>query len=260
MKPAYSPLVETVFGVSFSALEKFRSPHCGLFWELIRESYPLFQEAPPLTPPAGSSQVITFSSIPPLPRLWFINNDNDRLIQIQPDRFISNWKRRTISEEYVGYQACKANFIETFKMFREFLVKENLGTIETGQLELSYINHIPQNLVCSDMEQIREVISLLDFTAWAKDGKLALPKQFSCQFQVEVPYNLGELIIKTSTVRKVDNPEPLLHISLTFLGQSTDMTTSGVDRWFDDAHEWILKGFKGLTSKKIRESFWKPAS
>lgn len=260
MEAANLPLIETVFGISFPMLKEFRSPHFGLFWELIRESYPICQEVHPLAPPISSAQTITLSAIPPLSRLWFLNSDNDRLIQVQSDRFISNWKRKNAAEKYVGYETCKARFLENFKIFQTFLDKESLGSVDTGRLEISYVNHIPQHLIYPSQVQMRDVVSLLDFSSWSNDDKLPVPKNFTCQFHVEMPHNLGELVINVSTIRRIDNPEPLLDVSLTFSRQYANLTTEELGGQFDEAHEWIVNGFKKLTSDKVREAVWTKTS
>ena len=91
------PLVETVLSLQFQPLRGFKSVHVGLLWHQFRDTFPLIEEHPPLdvfhetfgVPPPGQVEV-TIEEKPPLPRVWFLDESETKLIQIQADRFIHN--------------------------------------------------------------------------------------------------------------------------------------------------------------------------
>ncbi len=103
------PVTEVVIGVQFKALQAFTAVHPGIYWQKVRNSYPKVNIQPPLSPvlelfgdekPKMEAQL---SPIPPLPRCWFLDDSQNRLVQIQPDRFLHNWKKVTGQEEYPRY-------------------------------------------------------------------------------------------------------------------------------------------------------------
>lgn len=92
------PLTEVVCGILFQNLESFLTPHVGLLWEKFKLDYPYCQEVAPLAPAIeqfGESLDVEFDliDIPPLPRVWFLNENGSEIIQIQRDRFLHNWKK-----------------------------------------------------------------------------------------------------------------------------------------------------------------------
>src|SRR4051812_24176766 len=90
------PLDEVAIGLQFEALQKFKVAHFGLYWDRIRDRYPLTESHPPLAhavePPSikpASSRTLTISSEEefPAPRCWFLGQSQTELIQLQTDRF-----------------------------------------------------------------------------------------------------------------------------------------------------------------------------
>lgn len=94
------PLAETVLSLQFEPIAGLTTAHLGLLWQRFREQLPLIEEQPPLPPvvekfgpPAPSQVEVTVEEKPPVPRLWFLNQDKTELIQVQADRFIHNWRK-----------------------------------------------------------------------------------------------------------------------------------------------------------------------
>src|SRR5690349_12727580 len=95
------PVVETVLEVDFAPLVGWGVPHFGLFWAQIRDDYPQFELQPALlTPAEGTSEedklirtiMVDLARQPPL-RVWFLEKLGSRLLQVQHDRFIHNWRK-----------------------------------------------------------------------------------------------------------------------------------------------------------------------
>src|SRR5208283_4765348 len=95
------PVVETVLGVEFAPLSKWGIPHFGLFWNGIRDEYPRFEVQPPLesAPEKFTKQdkllpQISFQLVSHIPvRCWFVHQSDARLLQVQNNRFIHNWRK-----------------------------------------------------------------------------------------------------------------------------------------------------------------------
>src|SRR6266850_6255748 len=92
------PVTEVVCGVLFKTLDGFRIPHFGLFWERCKTDYPSCQEVAPLMPlierfgEEGTEEIQAFNDLP-LPRVWFLNNQDTGIIQLQRDRFYITGRR-----------------------------------------------------------------------------------------------------------------------------------------------------------------------
>src|SRR4051794_15126756 len=84
------PVVEVSLDIQFERLHRFRASHLGLFWQSIKDEFPIVEEYPPVPrtveqlddggPSAGYS--LTLEPQPSVPMAWFINEDGDRLVQL----------------------------------------------------------------------------------------------------------------------------------------------------------------------------------
>src|SRR5262249_25617305 len=97
------PAQETWMAFRFAPLE-WSIPHFGAFWSEISANYPHFE----VHPPVGDFNLSLSAAGPQaelvLPvRCWFINEESDRLIQVQHNRFFHNWRRKDPSSPYLHY-------------------------------------------------------------------------------------------------------------------------------------------------------------
>ena len=100
------PITEAVCGIAFRRIERFLAPHVGLLWALFRDDYPRVEEKSPLTPPKQAidgDENVSLAEIIGRPRIWFVREDETRLIQVQQDRFLHNWKK-VKADEYTVIQ------------------------------------------------------------------------------------------------------------------------------------------------------------
>jgi uncharacterized protein (TIGR04255 family) len=127
------PVVEVVCGVLFGALAGLRTAHVGVFWEQIRQEFPSVDEAPPLAPVIETQDLspsleIAVGLVPPLPRTWFQTADGHRLVQLQRDRFVYNWRRKSPDDgDYPSYDVVIVEFERLWSAFGEFVAREKLG-------------------------------------------------------------------------------------------------------------------------------------
>ena len=147
------PVSEVALSIEFAPLEGWRSPHAGLYWGLIKDEYPHTEAQAPLP-----SQIEKFgeefwqqSAIrielanPDLNRIWFLADPQTRLIQIQRDRFVVNWRKITGNETYPRYEKdIRPRFVREWERFKQFIRDQALGALEIRQCEVTYLNDIPQ--------------------------------------------------------------------------------------------------------------------
>src|SRR5580692_381298 len=87
------PVVEVGVSLQFRALESLRAPQFGLLWNVFRaEGYSRIEEHGELEPAFEEFEeglvakvgvrVQTFDDAPPPPRVWFLNEAQNELIQV----------------------------------------------------------------------------------------------------------------------------------------------------------------------------------
>jgi len=254
--PAYMkpPVIEVVCGIAFKKIEHFKAPHLGLFWQKVRGDYPTFQHAPPLGfPPEPSESAVEFEL--PLPRLWFINEKKNGLIQLQNNRFLYNWRKMHQDEPYPHYRSVVKEFKTNFDIFNKFLEEENLGPLNPTDCELTYINHILKGEGWESCAGIHDVLPDLD---WRLDNNRFLPepRHIGWQASFALPEDKGRLHVKLEQgARKIDN-RPMFILEISGRGLGADKSLDAIWNWYDLAHKWIVCGFTDLTSTKIQTSFW----
>ncbi|MGI8876452.1 MAG: TIGR04255 family protein [Egibacteraceae bacterium] len=89
------PLVEVALTAGFPPQLRLRQAHLGVIWTAFRDEYPVVQDHPPLdrmVAPPGPGFTINITNAPPLHRAWFLSPGGDKLIQVQSDRFVANWR------------------------------------------------------------------------------------------------------------------------------------------------------------------------
>lgn len=138
------PLTEVVLGVQFEPIAGFGSIHAGLFWNRIRKSFPEVEERPALQPvierfggrpPRDLKVQWEVVTAPPPTRYWFLNQKGDQLVQLQPDRFLHNWRKQGLDDAYPRYERIRAAFSDELDLFLAFLRDEGLSEPEPNQCE-----------------------------------------------------------------------------------------------------------------------------
>lgn len=255
-------MIEVVCGITFKSLEKLLAPHLGLYWEKVKSRYSGCAEKGPLAPvieaPLGRNSLeLEILDVPPIPRIWFVNQESNELIQVQRDRFLHNWRKKDDDTRYPKYKSVIAEFNTQVQTFSEFLAKNDLGELEPLQYELTYVNHIPQGDCwesASDLSQL--------FVAFNKSvsNSQFLPGVEGLDWTTTfaLPNNSGRLYAQLRTAVKSDDPQKkLLQFNLTARGLGAFQKLTEMNSWFDIAHEAIVRGFADLTTEKAQKEIWR---
>lgn len=139
------PLREVAVAVLIQPLAGLQQPHVGRYWDLIKDDYPKTIDRPPTDPyieggVRGKPRFRMQVGPPPLRRSWFISENGERLVQLQSDRFVHNWRGE--GDDYPHLESVWTSFIERFIEFTEWVEHEGIGVVEPFQLELTYVNII----------------------------------------------------------------------------------------------------------------------
>lgn len=258
------PLVEVVCGVRFRPLSAFEAPHYGLFWKTIQKGYPRSRTVASLSSgnqievrPNEPAEVTVQLSInaPDMPRVWFISADDTRLVQLQPDRFLFNWREGPERAKYPRYPAVIGRFKTLYGTFEKFLKDNKLGNLSLLSAELSYINHIKPGAGWSDLGDIGEVFP--DFS-WRRGNRVVTPP-VNFNFRSNHVLAGGRLSVTVQTARSTADQSQLLRFDLTVRGEATDFEKEGMWKWYDAANISIVDSFTDLTSTMMQKDVWKRA-
>src|SRR5690348_4363351 len=119
-RPEYErpPITEVILGVGFEPLHALFAPHLGLLWEKYRADFPKVEEKPLLN---GPGDKLEFGEVPPLSRVWFSEESGNRLIQVQRDRFLQNWREISSGDKYPRYEQIRESVKGRLDEFLAFL-------------------------------------------------------------------------------------------------------------------------------------------
>jgi len=246
------PLVEVACGLSFSSIQKLKVPHYGLFWTKILEEFPQCEHAPPIGEPPESLGGGNYF----LPRIWFINEPGDNLIQLQADRFHFNWRQLQPENQYPRYPVIIEKFKRHFANFSSFLAEHHLGSIEPTECELTYVNQIPQGMGWNSIEEIG---SLLKDVSWDRSRKSFLPPPEGVAWvaNFQLPSENGTFRVSLKQAKRRADNKPVIMIELSAKGLPQQRSIESIWSWYDLAHEWIVRGFSDITDDNAQIKLWK---
>ncbi len=145
------PLDEVAVSIQFNDILGFRTVHYGLLAERLRQlGQTLSEDKAPIAPSfevfgkrtAGPVQFQFQAVDVHLPRVWFMSEDKHRLVQVQPDRFVYNWRKVEGAGVYPRLNTVLPEFWKSCRIFQAFVEEQKLPPLTVNQCELSYFNII----------------------------------------------------------------------------------------------------------------------
>lgn len=255
------PVAEVVCGVLFKNLSGLLAPYLGLLWEEFRQRYPTCEEAPPIIPAIETfgdqpaSTKTEFVEIPPLPRVWYVQEGGTGLVQVQRDRFLYNWRKMGPGDVYPRFERVFGEFDEHLRTFDSFVQTNRLGEVAHLQYELTYVNHVRQGEGWSTHADLGKVFA--DF-AWRVKGQrfLPAPEHINWRTTFLLPSQCGRLHMTVRDAVHPDQGRSLYVFELTARGMPGITSRENMREWFDMAHEWIVRGFTDLTDETTQLNVW----
>lgn len=252
------PVIETVLGVQFTPMQDFSILYYGLYWTKVQIDYPKTEIQPPLPPIVEQFDTkllepaigVEFVQTPDI-RCWCIDSSETRLIQIQKDRFIHNWRKVRDNDVYPRYNNLKPKFEEEWQRFCDFLHEKNLTTPDVNQCEVTYINQIEIGKGCKSYGEVDKIVAY--WTERPLGEFLPNPERVHFNVTYLMPEEKGRLYITLQPgIRRQDGKE-VLQLNLTARGRPISSTREGIMKWFDMGHEWIVRGFADFTTKEMHK-------
>jgi uncharacterized protein (TIGR04255 family) len=242
------PIDEVVLGVQFRRFQGFSQAHVGLIWNEIRDRYPRTEDQPPivqLSPALPPGLPLQFAGVG-LFRVWLISADDTRVLQIQNDRLLHNWRRRN-NAEYPRFESLAKEFLEQFNRFERLI-----GPCSLEQVEVTYINWLPSKRAS-------------DFFLPARSRKWSDPQlakqpaayQWSGQYTVgsEGPTSTGTLSIGCNSAIRPFPPPPETGTQFTLTFNAPVSTGSSLRTLMETGRSTIVRAFTDLTSRSAQEDW-----
>jgi uncharacterized protein (TIGR04255 family) len=256
------PVVEVTLSVQFERLEALRNPHVGLFWSELRNEFPDVEERPPLPPVFESFGVqententfkLEVLEVPPVSRYWFLNRKGSELIQLQQDRFIVNWRKTDLHDEYPRYEHVEELFSSKLELFRKFLVREKLGTLVPKQCEITYVNRMPAGEGWTNPGDLGRIV-----TVWApsySDTFLSQPEdaRLSVRYAIRDGSSepMGRLNISVEPRYSDTERRMVMLMVLNARGKPSSADKDGVLEFLRVGRKWIVRGFTSITTAEM---------
>ena len=264
------PVAEVALSVQFEKLDSLHAAQLGYVWQVFRDRFPQTEGKPPLAPafeqfgprPGRRPSVrLQLLETPPEPRLWFLNESGTELVQVQQDRFVRNWRKREDTDEYPRYRNLRKLFRHDFEAFCRSIEREQWGSVEPNQCEVTYVNLIPAGEAWQHHGDLEKVLTV--FSARYTDNQLAQPEQAVLNLQYVLSDEGGEptgrLHVAVNPVFRAADNQPAIRLSLTARGKPQGSGIEGAMEFLDRGHEGIVRGFASITTPEMHK-VWKRTS
>lgn len=264
------PVGEVVLSVQFQRLAALQAAHLGQFWERIRADFPRTETHPPVdavverfNEERTAARVrFQFRPIDPLPRAWFISTDDTRLIQVQADRFIVNWRRSSSGQTYPRFPQVKSFFARYWSEWKDFISTiGQSGSLEVEQCEITYTNHIRREGVWNDHGEAYKVLRLVAPAPELSGNIRSEFTSFSSHYVIEnrgsnnASQPIGRLHIDLDPGVDAKSGDPIFILNLLVRGMPPVQTPDVLD-FFSLGRELIVANFKNITTDEMHR-VWK---
>lgn len=255
------PVVETVISVQFAPLRNLSSAHIGWYWKehlsqewtkveqtaLLADQFERFGEERSWARPGIKVGIRPSSESD---RLQIIQENGDRMIQIQSTRFICNWRKR--GSDYPSYETLRPEFDRRFDRFVRFTREAGLGEPKPNQWEMTYVNHIEKGTLWRQPEDWPNVLP--DFYAPLRGVCGQRFESFGGEWHLVIEPTRGRLHVAVQHA-KISEPAgtEVLVLQLTARGPIDEKKGWSLDAGLKLGHETIVSSFAAMTSESAHK-------
>lgn len=257
----HSPISAVRIGLHFNPpLLELRNEHVGMFWNRIRDRFPVARQKPPLGDSEGIDRLE--GELFPTPRYWFVaENEEIDHIELQRDKFALSWKRRDKKNpKDPGFSdLLMPAFRNNFSVFEEFVRNDVCAQdLSIGWCELSYKCVIKP---CEYWRGSRDTEKVLPAMRLPESGRQGDAVEFSsCNYIYSRVDNM-QLRVTIRHYETNDEPEEtalVLDVAAR-TAEEGQIGESEIHAWCELANDAILTCICSVTSKEIQRDYWKSA-
>ena len=258
---ARPPVDEVVLSVQFDRLNALLAPHLGEMWqEFKKNGFVHIKEQPPVVPtvekfpnPTGDTQLHISNT--DLARIWFIHEDDSRLIQVQRDRFTFNWRKTESSPRYPGFSAIFEEFEGFYNRFRQVIEKQRIGDITPLQYELTYIDQLFHGDGWDTLDDIGKIYNLF-VDSRQSDSFWSCAESMILRALFPVQDLHGRLHLTISSRVKMPEQRQTLQTDFTMRGFPENVEYCAMIAWFKAARNQIREKFTSMFTEDIQTQVW----
>ena len=182
-------------------------------------------------------------------RCWFIHQSETRLLQIQNDRFIHNWRkvgpvRPTLTMRVSGQFLCRSGLDSVSSCNAQ-----QIGSPEIRQCEIVYVNHLDAGHGWKSLADLPGVVG--SRIGAGTDQFLPGPENAARMASYAIPGERGRLHIQLQPVIRHADGAETLQLTLTARGRPASSQVADLLLWFDLGREWVVRGFADFTTAKM---------
>jgi uncharacterized protein (TIGR04255 family) len=169
------PIIEVMCGVFFPPVVELDPVAAGGWWRSIKSDYPKHSIQPAVTEASG---IFVSHGTAPL-RSWLISGDDEWVVQVQPDRFYVNWRKRSgvypRFNDHDGHEGVLTRALREFERFREYCRSELNSEIVPSTVELAKVDLIIERSHWTDETDLGTLLPVIaDVRRFAKWSALDL--------------------------------------------------------------------------------------
>lgn len=256
------PVVEVVLSAQFDPVPGFTAAHAGRFWATLdHQEWTTAEEAPPIEDAFerfGDERVWASPGLRLIPggqpaRIRIINSDHDHMLQIQPSRFVFNWRRRV--GEYPSFRVLFPQFLGAFERFRTHCLSAGLEPLALNQWEVIYVNHIPRGDLWKTPDDWSAIIPCASFPTDGLKGHK--PEAVACRWDVVLDEIRGRLHVDLRFVRlESEQRGEALKLQLLARGPVKNEPGFDLEAGLNLGHETIVTAFDAMTTQ-IAHRVWR---
>lgn len=255
------PIQEVSYSIQFKEKEDFHIGFLGLLWDVFRAEFPNLQHAQRISHEVERFGVSVAKPMFQLldhreaPCIWMVSPKEERLLQIQNDMFVLNWRKyHNPVLEYPRFEVLIDEYKALLNQFTDFLQKNGLGGLEIDQVQVTNVNHILET-----DNQAGEIFEGLNCGVGISDDLCLENYSFKMNHVLNRDSNpIGRLHTTAQRVRVKQDGEEVPAFRLTFVARSNVKKSQGAD--LGTALDTIAflrnninMAFKKLTNSKMHQ-------
>jgi uncharacterized protein (TIGR04255 family) len=263
------PLNEVVLSVQFDDPVVDDAFALAEFWPAVRSDFPRLERHLPIAParedfgvPPSPQEGLPFEVLTEhlAQRYWFVSDDGTRLVQMQPDRFILNWRQTNPGDTYPRYRELRSEFRRLYEVFLSLLGPDRSQQAVAALCEVSYINHIEaQSPEHTEYHVnlgriIRLVRPITDDVAGDPEDA-----QFHQRYRLADPSGseqpIGRLYVSVLPAYRKADSTPIYAMTLLARGRPETGSLSGAVGFFDFGRGLLVREFASITTEAMHRKW-----
>jgi uncharacterized protein (TIGR04255 family) len=259
------PVVETALSVQFNPLTGFTAAHAGWFWkeyvEKLGDEWKQAAEAvrlPEVSEKFGADEVwappgLNVTDGVVSPRVQIIRGDGERMLQVQDNRFILNWRKR--ESAYPSYETLMPEFRSMLSAFESFCAEAGFGIPAYNLWEVVYVDQVKKGTMWDSARDLYRIFPAL--TSPSVSVRHAPPsgdETVNANWRFSLADRRGRLHVQLRQARLIPSSEEVIQLMTTARGPVNEIQSW--EQGMNFGHEALRETFLAITSIEAQES-WK---